>query len=165
MRQPQLYDFVYINKYGRSLFQVIGINQNPLEKYPTFEVLNVATMKDADILCPISCEMDEIYGVPLADIEFHFLEGETWHWFGDDPFDFDDEDDKDYDKDITWIVYGDYTLDVKGTKWELDFDGQDPQPLDIEHIHELQQYHRGFYGDELDVFGKFNPMEWRKSFS
>lgn len=145
MRQPQLYDFVYLNKYGKSLFQVTGINHNPTDKYPTFEVWNVATLKDAEILCPIPCKMEEIYGVPFGDLEFHFPEGEGWSFFTDEDGEVSDD----------YVVNADdYSFWIHSGKWILDLSSTDPEP-EIEYLHELQQYHRGVYGNDMNVFGSF----------
>jgi hypothetical protein len=148
MRQPQLYDFVYLNKYGQNLFQVIGVNHSLIEKYPTYEVMNVATLRDVDILCPLPCKIEELYGAPLGDIEFHFPEGENWDWVG--------EEIEGEDSQVNFLNC--YDFNIKNGRWIPDFSGCDPEPTDIEYLHELQQYHRGVWGYELDVFGTFVPI-------
>lgn len=141
MRIPQLYDYVYHRQYDKSVFQVIGMNHNPNEKHPTLTLLNIPTLKDANILCPLECEMVEIFGIPISDIEFHFNEGRDWF--------FDNECEL-LDDSQTTVTIGDYySAETKNDKWQMVFDGYDPEPVEIEYIHELQQHFRGMTGKEL----------------
>jgi len=150
MRIPNLYDFVYLSKYGKSLFQVIGVSHSPTDKYPKFCLLNTPTLKSAELLCNLYADIDEIYGVPFSDLEFHFPENTAWGYdYGDDD-EFDNSDKYVYSKDQ-------YIFSIEGSNWKILLDDCEPEPTDIEYIHELQQYHRGVYGNELDVFGGFIP--------
>jgi hypothetical protein len=147
MRQPQLYDYVYLNKYGNSLFQVTSINHNQNDKYPTYSLLNIATLKMPEILSHIECDLVEIYPVPFCDIEFHFPEFESgWDWV-------------DNDDELSNINLCGYDILVKDGKWNLEISCYDPEPKNINFLHDLQQYHRGLYGIELDIFGDFTPLK------
>jgi len=149
MRFPHLYDFVYINKYEKSLFQVIGINHLPVDKYATYQLINVGTFRDEVISCSIFCRIEEIYGVPFSDIEFHFHYIDSWDfWQTDEGEDIEDH-----------VIFCDYDFTIKDGKWYFDMGIMDPEPTDIKHFHELQQYHRGMYGEELDLFKGFKKIK------
>lgn len=165
MRTPQLYDYVYDGRFGKAVFQVVGLYHYPNTKYPTFTLMNVKTLHSVEefidmpdgikkmtgnlneILCDVRADMSQLYGIPLADLEYHFNEGNEWlrtteiyeraeDYYNDDKYDY-----------VTIGKFCD-AIEENG-KWKVLFDSYDPEPEDIEFLHELQQYHRGLYGSEL----------------
>lgn len=132
MRTPQLKDLVYHKDYGSSPFLVLGCQLLPSEQYPTYTIWNVATQAEQPrILAPIDVPFADLRGIPIKDIELHFDEVKTW-------------DRREHGSIVLFDCY-----DSQG--WKLDFEGNDPEPADVDFFHELQQHHRGYYGSELPL--------------